>query len=67
MANLSKIKLPDNTIVEVNDTKRVAKAGDTMTGDLRLSANNLYIGSASNSQCHQQYDSTNKCLKFIFD
>ena len=34
---------------------------------LRSSGNNLYIGSASNSQCHQQYDSTNKCLKFIFD
>ena len=28
---------------------------------------NVYIGSASGSQCIQQYDSTNKCLKFIFD
>jgi len=45
----------------------VQKSGDTMTGDLRLSANNLYIGSATTSQCHQQYDATNKCLNFIFD
>ena len=35
--------------------------------DARVSDNDLYIGSASNSQCHQQYDATNKCLKFIFD
>ena len=34
---------------------------------LRSAGNNLYIGSASSSQCHQQYDTTNKCLKFIFD
>lgn len=34
---------------------------------LRASGNNLYVGSAANSQCHQQYDTTNKCLKFIFD
>ena len=35
--------------------------------DLRTSAGNVYVGSASGSQCHQQYDATNKCLKFIFD
>lgn len=34
---------------------------------LRAAGNNLYVGSAANSQCHQQYDATNKCLKFIFD
>lgn len=40
------------------------------TGTLRadnLRAGNVYVGSASGSQCHQQYDATNKCLKFIFD
>lgn len=36
-------------------------------GDIRVSGNDLYIGSASGSQCHQQYDATNKVLKFIFD
>ena len=34
---------------------------------LRASGNNVYVGSASGSQCHQQYDTTNKCLKFVFD
>ena len=37
------------------------------TTDIRVSGNDVYVGSASGSQCHQQYDSTNKCLKFIFD
>ncbi len=37
------------------------------TGDIRVGNGNLYIGSASESQCHQEYDATNKCLKFIFD
>ena len=36
-------------------------------GDIRAKGNDFYIGSASGSQCHQQYDSTNKVLKFIFD
>lgn len=37
------------------------------TTDIRVSGKDVYVGSASGSQCHQQYDSTNKCLKFIFD
>ena len=42
--------------------------GDIMsTGYIRASGNNIYVGSTSGSQCHQQYDTTNKCLKFIFD
>ena len=28
---------------------------------------NVYVGGSSGARCHQQYDSTNKCLKFIFD
>lgn len=27
----------------------------------------VYVGSTAGSRCHQKYDSTNKCLKFIFD
>ena len=37
------------------------------TSYVRAKGNDIYIGSASGSQCHQQYDSTNKVLKFIFD
>jgi len=37
-----------------------------VNGNIRTN-NDLYIGSASTVQCHQQYDNTNKCLKFIFD
>ena len=36
-------------------------------GDVRAKGNDVYIGSASGSQCHQQYDATNQCLKFVFD
>lgn len=35
--------------------------------NVRAAGGDVYVGSASGSQCHQQYDSTNKCLKFIFD
>lgn len=34
---------------------------------IRAIGNDVYIGSAANSQCHLQFDNTNKCLKFIFD
>ena len=34
---------------------------------LRASGNDIYVGSAANAQCHMQYDSTMKCIKFMFD
>lgn len=36
-------------------------------GDIRAKGNDIYFGTASGSQCHMQYDNTDKCLKFIFD
>lgn len=57
----------------------VKKTGDSMTGALsttesltagtylRSSGNDLYLGSGTGSQGHIQYDSTNECIKFIFD
>lgn len=54
----------------------VLKTGDTMTGSLtmsgestniRINSGTEYFGTASGSQCHVQYDDTNKCLNFIFD
>lgn len=36
-------------------------------GDVRVSENDLYIGASTASQCHQQYDASLQCLKFIFD
>ena len=41
--------------------------GDVVSNTFRAKGNDVYIGSSTNSQCHQQYDATNKCLKFIFD
>lgn len=41
--------------------------GEVVVVDLRATGNDVYVGSTSGSQCHQQYDNTNKCLKFIFD
>ena len=37
------------------------------TGDARIKGNDLYIGTASGSQCHQTYDTARKCLRFSFD
>lgn len=34
---------------------------------VRAKGNDVYIGSASGSQCHLQYNNTNKCLMFKFD
>lgn len=49
-------------------TNLLTNAGDIVSdGDVRVKGNDLYIGSATTTQCHQQYDNTNKCLKFIFD
>lgn len=42
-------------------------SGEVVASILRAKENDVYVGSASGSQCHQQYDATNKCLKFIFD
>ena len=41
--------------------------GDVVSASYRASGNNVYVGSGTGSQCHQQYDATNQCLKFIFD
>jgi len=38
-----------------------------VNGNVRIRGNNEYIGTGSGSQCHIQYDNTNKCLNFIFD
>ena len=38
-----------------------------VNGNVRIRGNNEYIGTGSGSQCHMQYDDTNKCLNFIFD
>lgn len=66
MADVSVIKLPNGSTYNFKDTSarnslnaKVAKAGDTMTGDLKFSA-----GSSTNVALH--YDSTNKALDFVF-
>lgn len=40
--------------------------GEILATKVRATSD-LYVGSATTSQCHQQYDATNKCLKFLFD
>lgn len=37
-----------------------------VNGNIRITGDE-YIGTGSGSQCHMQYDNTNKCLNFIFD
>lgn len=41
--------------------------GDVVSATYRATGNNIYVGASTGSQCHQQYDSTTKSLKFIFD
>lgn len=50
-----------------NSTLYIDSTQTLVAKTARVTDNDLYIGSASASQCHQQYDATNKCLKFIFD
>ena len=50
-----------------NSTLYIDSTQTLVAKTARVTDNDFYIGSASASQCHQQYDATNKCLKFIFD
>ena len=54
-------------VFKIYNTSYQINSSTSVLNDLRVSGDDLYIGSASGSQCHQQYDSTNKVLKFIFD
>ena len=56
-----------NKDIEVNPSSGTIRTPIVDATTVRASGNNVYVGSASGSQCHQQYDTTNKCLKFIFD
>ena len=58
-------KVPTNGIY----AKGIIKSGASVEAAtyIRAVGGNVYVGSATNSQCHLQYDDTNKCLKFIFD
>ena len=61
----------DNNFVDYayysNSIMANPSTGEVVASILRAKGNDVYVGSASGSQCHQQYDATNKCLKFIFD
>jgi len=37
-----------------------------VNGDIRANTG-VYVGVSAKSQCYQEFDTTNKCLKFIFD
>lgn len=56
-----------NVVYEAASIEAQPSSGTLKANVLRAANNNVYVGSASGSQCHQQYDTTNKCLKFIFD
>ena len=56
-----------NVVYYVNSVEVQPSTGTLKAPIVRASSNDLYVGSASASQCHQQYDATNQCLKFIFD
>ena len=38
-----------------------------VNGNSRIRGNNEYLGTGTGAQCHLQYNTTNKCLDFIFD
>lgn len=57
-----------NSVVTYSNTTCYLDASQVLTSKTaRIYDNNVYIGSGTNNQCHEQYDTTNKCLKFIFD
>ena len=56
-----------NVVYDAVGIEAQPSTGTLKSTIVRSSGGNVYVGSASGSQCHQQYDSTNKCLKFIFD
>ena len=58
----------------ISPSHKLHVSGDTYSStsitagtSIRASGNDMYLGSASGSQCHIQYDDTDKCIKFIFD
>lgn len=62
--------ITNNTVAYAYYTNKIManpSSGEVVASILRAKENDVYVGSASGSQCHQQYDATNKCLKFIFD
>lgn len=62
--------ITDNTVsyaYYANSIMANPSTGDVVSASYRASGNNVYVGSGTGSQCHQQYDATNQCLKFIFD
>ena len=44
-------------------------AGTTVTAatSVTSTAGDFYVGGTSGSRCHIKMDTTNKCIKFIFD
>jgi hypothetical protein len=75
-SKVDKISSTDNAVVRFDGTNGdvqnsgvlISDDNNLLTpGNITAGGNNVYIGSTSGSQCHMQYDDTNKCLKFIFD
>lgn len=56
-----------NSVYYINSFSVQPSTGEVDATSYRANGNNVYIGASATSQCHQQYDATNKCLKFIFD
>lgn len=71
MSTINQIQLPNGSTYDFEDTAAreaasnhshsnyVAKAGDTMTGALKLTK-------GSTAGCTLDYDATNRCLSFVF-
>ena len=56
-----------NVNTYINTDNNLYSNGFVAATSVRAKGGDVYVGSASTAQCHQQYDAVNKCLKFIFD
>lgn len=72
--NAASGSITNNTVSYAYYTDKIManpSTGEIVATSVRASgttaADGVFVGSASGSQCHQQYDATNQCLKFIFD
>ncbi len=71
MADISKIKLPDGTTYSIKDgyTRYIGTTAVQSTSQAQAVTGliSATFGTVAGSKCTEIYDTTNKCLKFVFE
>ena len=71
MADISKINLPDGTTYSIKDgyTRYIGTTAvqNTSQAQAVTGLTSVTFGTTAGSKCREQFDTTNKCLKFIFE